>query len=36
MYFVEKNSSGNQGKCIQKLYEISNALWKRVKVPRPE
>ena len=26
----------NQGNCMQKLCEISNASWKRDMVPRPE
>ena len=36
MYPSDKISSENQWNCIQKLCEISNALWKRDMVPRPE
>ena len=32
----KKISFENQGKCIQKLYEISDALWKRDMVPKAE
>ena len=35
-YFIKKISSGNQRNCMQKLCEISNALWKHNMVPRPE
>ena len=34
--FLMEISSENHGNCIHKLCEISNDLWKRHMVPRPE
>ena len=36
MCFAEKISFEIQRKCIQKLCEISNALWKPDMKPRPD